>query len=193
MSLTPTTRREKPVFRHALIMGALAVTVGVFLFMKYSWDMVATSSYLILKFSGVDVSYSSYKGPVAWINFMTVSGTLAPISVKLPEGVVAQFYVLLECSGILTVGVFAAIATFTIGLLKGSLLRKIGWFILSIGVGLLWNLNRVTLAIFVAYNFGLQAFSLVHFLLAPFIDFVWVVSMWALGMSILREHGGEAA
>lgn len=186
--MTPTTRREKPVFRHALVMGSLAAAIIMCLSMKHSWDMVASASYYFLKYAGVDVSYYPYgMGPLTLINMRSMTGDLAPILVRLPDGRVAQFYVLIECSGIITLGVFAVISTITVGLLRGSLPAKLGWLLLSMGVGFLWNINRVTLAMFTAYNFGLEAFSLVHYLLAPFVDFVWIVSMWALGMSLLRR------
>jgi exosortase/archaeosortase family protein len=75
----------------------------------------------------------------------------------------------------------------TIGLLKGSLLRKTVWFILSVAVGLSWNINRLVVVIIIAYRFGLSTFSFTHYFLGPFIDFVWVVSMWALGMSSIQR------
>jgi len=174
--ITPMAEKEKPVFRDALIMGLIAVAIGVFLILEYSWDMIASATYWILKSTGVDVTYTR---------------PLMLISLSLRDGTLVGFQVLMECSGIVTVGVFAAISTFTVGLLKGSILRKIGWFLLSIGLGLMWNINRVILAIFMAYNFGISAFSLVHYLLAPSIDFIWIVSLWALGMSLIKRRRME--
>jgi len=168
--------KEKPIFRDALIMGSLAVAIGVFLLLRYSWDIVASIAYSILRASGVEAVYDR--------KHLT-------ISMVLLDGRPANFEVLVECSGIVTLGIFAVISTFTVGLFRGRLPIKIGWFLLSLAVGLLWNINRVTLALFVAYNYGIDAFSAVHFLLAPTIDFIWIVSMWALGMSLVKREGSE--
>ena len=107
--------------------------------------------------------------------------------VRLMNGTLSCFNILLECSGLITVAIFSFISTLTIGLLKGSLLKKMVWFILSVTVGLFWNINRLVVVIIIAYRFGLSTFSFTHYFLGPFIDFVWVVSMWALGMSSMQR------
>ncbi|MFQ6095801.1 MAG: exosortase/archaeosortase family protein [Candidatus Bathyarchaeia archaeon] len=165
--------REKPAFTHALIHGALAVCTALFLTSHYAWDLTARAAAGILNLAHVKTVYIS---------------PLSPMQVKLMDGTLACFHVLLECSGLVTVAIFSFIFTFTIGLLKGSLLNKIVWFLLSIGIGVLWNINRLAFVIIVAYNFGLSTFSFTHYLVGPFIDFLWVVSMWSLGMSWTRRE-----
>lgn len=165
--------KEKPVFRHALIQGSIALALLIFLASSYSWDMTGWIASQILEATGIRVNY--FRPSLL-------------MYVRLLDGTLAGFQVLIECSGLVTVSVFALISTFTIGLLRGSIWTKLGWFLLSTGVGILWNINRLALVIAVAYNFGLVAFSFMHYLVGPAIDFLWVVSMWALGMSLLDRQ-----
>jgi len=168
--------KERPMFRHAAIQGSLALIIAIFLASGYAWDITARATTVILNYIGIRTEYVS---------------PLLLMYVRLLDGTIVGFQVLMECSGLITVAIFAAISTFTIGLLKGSILTKTIWFLLSIGTGLVWNLNRLVIVIAVAYNFGLTAFSFVHYLLAPFVDFIWVVSMWSLGMSWLKSGKEE--
>lgn len=167
------SEKSKPMFIHALIQGILALVISVFLASENSWHLVARATSEALNALGV----------------RTDCVTPVSIEVRLMDGTLAVFQILIECSGIITVAVFSFISTFTVGLLRGSFLKKIFWFFLSVGVGFLWNINRLVLVLIIAYNFGLSAFSFSHYLLGPFIDFIWVVSMWSLGMSWLRGEG----
>jgi len=171
MSLS-STEKEKPMFTHALIQGLIATALALFLATRYSWNVTAQTVSTLLRLTGIDVSYVE---------------DLLTMYVKLPEGISIGFKVLIECSGLVTISVFAFISVFTVGLLRGSALVKIAWLLLSIGVGLTWNISRLILVVAVAYNFGFSAFRVVHYFLAPFIDFLWIVSMWAVGMSWLRR------
>ena len=164
--------REKPVFRHAIIQGVLALPIAFFFTSSHAWDLTARISSETLNLVGVETVYVP---------------SLFSIYVRLMDGTLTGFQVLLECSGLYIVSIFSFISIFTIGLLKGSLLKKIVWFLLSIGVGLIWNINRLTSVIIIAYSFGLSTFFFTHYFLGPFIDFLWVVSTWSIGMSWIRE------
>jgi len=163
---------EKPEFRHAAIQGSLAIAIAAFLATSYSWDLTAQTATSLLNLGGIKTNYAS---------------ALFLMYVRLLDGTVAGFQVLIECSGLITLAVFSFISTFTIGLLKGSLLVKLFWFAVSLAVGLAWNVSRLVFVVAVAYNFGISAFSFAHYVLSPSIDFVWIVSMWALGMSHLKR------
>lgn len=173
----PALGKEKPMFRHAVIQGSLALMVALFLASGYAWDLTARVSTMILNLAGIETKYVSQ---------------LFLMYVRLLDETVAGFQVLIECSGLITLAVFSFISAFTIGLLRGPLKTKLIWFILSVGVSLVWNVNRLAFVIALAYNFGLQIFSFAHYVLAPSIDFIWVVSMWAIGMSWLRKNQEEA-
>ena len=172
----PLTTKEKPAFRQAAIHGSIALTIVIFTASRYAWDITARVAYWFLSLAGIEASYVD---------------RILTLYVKLLDGTVAGFEILIECSGLLTVSIFAIISTFTIGLLRGSVIMKVIWLFLSVGVGLMWNICRLCLVMIVACQFGLPAFSFVHYIFAPVIDFIWVVSMWALGMSWLRRGGGS--
>jgi len=164
--------RERPVYGHAIVQGVLAFFITIFLASPYAWDLTARATTTILNIIGVRTSYTT---------------PLSPMYVRLMDGTLSGFNILLECSGLITVAIFSFISSLTIGLLKGSLLKKMVWFILSVTVGLFWNVNRLVVVIIIACRFGLSTFSFTHYFLGPFIDFVWVVSMWALGMSSMQR------
>lgn len=166
--------RKRPTFRHTVVLGLLALSVALFLASGHSWDLIGKLTTWALNVAGIRADYLS---------------PLYLIYVKLMNGTVVGFQVLIECSGLVTVAVFSFIHTVTIGLLEGSILRKVAWLLLGVGVGFLWNINRLVLVIIIACNLGLSVFSFTHYLLGPFIDFLWVVTMWSLGMSRLKEVG----
>jgi len=168
------SRARSPMFTHALILGLIALTVSFLLASGYAWELIGKTTSWILNAVGIKANYV---------------GTLYWIYLNLRDGTLTVFQVVVQCSGLITVAIFSFIYTFTVGLLKGSLLNKIAWFLLSIGIGFLWNINRLTFVIIIAYNFGHSAFSFTHYLLGPFIDFLWIVTMWSLSMSRLK---GEA-
>lgn len=157
------------MFGPALVLGILALATALLFASRYVWDFTGIATTWILNAAGMKTDYVS---PI----FL--------IYVRLMDGTLASFLVLTECSGLVTVAIFVSfIHIFTIGLLNVSVLKKITWFLLSLGVGLAWNINRLAFVIIIAYNFGLSVFSVAHYLLGPFIDFLWVVTMWSLGMS----------
>lgn len=164
--------KEKPHFTDALILGVLAIIFAVLLASGYTWDMTARASKSILDLANIRTTYFS---------------PILTIYARLLDGSTVGFQILLECSGLISVAIFSFIFVFTIGLLKGLLRTKITWFLLSLGVGLIWNVNRLAFVIAVAYRFGLDAFFVVHYILSPSIDFIWIVTMWVLSMSRLRN------
>jgi len=165
--------KEKPAIRHAVIQIILASIIALFLASGYAWDMMAKTSTSILVSAGIHATYVS---------------PLYLMYVRLLDGSVVGFQVLLECSGLITLLIFSFVSALTIGLLKGDLRMKLIWFLLSTFIGFTWNLSRLAAVIAVAYNFGMDAFTFIHYVLAPTIDFVWVVSAWALGMSWLKRE-----
>jgi len=173
----PEPGKTKPMFRHAFIQGLLALVFALFLATGYAWDLIGKASAWILNGVGVRADYVS---------------PLYLAYVQLLDGTLVGFQVLIQCSGLVTVAIFSFIFAFTIGLLRGSLSIKIVWFLLSVCVGFLWNINRLVFVIIIAYYFGLSAFSFAHYILGPFVDFLWVVMMWSLAMSQLRREGGLA-
>jgi len=144
--------KERPVFSHAAIQLSLALILAFFLASNQAWDLIARICIGMLSSIGIQTAYVN---------------PLYLIYVRLLDGTIAGFEVLVECSGLITMLVYAFISSFTIGLLRGNLVVKLVWFVLSIGIGFLWNICRLTSVISVAYYYGLFAFSFVHYILAP--------------------------
>jgi len=172
----PPTSKEKPNFLHAAVQLAFAFTLAGFLATGYAWDTIARAAVAMLDAAGIQTMYVS---------------DLFLLYVRLLDGSVVGFMILLECSGLITLLIFAFISSLTIGLLRGSLKIKLIWFLLSISIGFAWNLCRLASVIAVAYSFGIPAFQFIHYVLAPTIDFVWIISLWALGMSWLKKEGSS--
>jgi exosortase/archaeosortase family protein len=168
--------KGKPMIHHAVIQVFLTSVIALFLASGYALEIMAKSATLILNSSGIHASYVS---------------PLYFIYVRLVDGSVVGFQVPMECSGLITLLILGLVSALTIGLLKGALKRKLIWFLLSAFIGFIWNLGRLVVVIAIAYNFGMSAFSFVHYVLAPTIDFVWVVSTWALGMSWLKKEESQ--
>ena len=167
-----STMKEKPRLVHAFILGLLATVFSLFLATGYTWALTARASRSLLNLASISTNY--------------LDSTFT-IFVRLLDGSSVGFKILIESSGLISVAIFCFIFVFTIGLLHGSLRTKITWLVLGIAVGLLWNVVRLAFTIGIAYRFGLGAFFLFHYLLSPSIDFIWIVSMWALAMSRLRK------
>jgi hypothetical protein len=89
-----------------------------------------------------------------------------------------------QTSGLVSVIIFCLLFTLLAFPLKGSLLRKIAFFQLGSFVGLLWCVIRLSVSVLLTYNFGEKAALLVG-LVSPFADFLWVVPVWAIGLSAI--------
>jgi len=81
---------------------------------------------------------------------------------------------------------FNALFVFLIFPLNGPLFYKI--FLVAGGnmIGLLWEYFLAFLAANTCYYFG-DGFGGLYFLVSPFLALVWIVSIWALGLSILAS------
>jgi len=165
--------KEKPTFRHAIVLACLATIIAIFLASSYALDLIASTATTVLDLSGV---HADYVNP----QFL--------MYVRLLDGSMHGFQVLMECSGPITLLIFSFISALTIGLLKGDLKTKLVWFILSASMCFVWNLSRLAALIAIAYSFGISTFYVAHFVLALTVDFIWVVSTWALGLSWLKRE-----
>lgn len=172
------TLREKPHHGHALAQIALGATISVLLASPISWEATATIVSNFLSLGSI-------------FNYYTNGINTPTLYVKLMDGSIVGFLVLIECSGIIGVIIFTLLIAPTMGLLGGSLEFKLAWLMLSVAIGLLWNVNRLALVVATAYYFGMRVFTFIHYILAPFIDFLWMVAMWSFGMSFLKRRRGK--
>ena len=170
--------KEKPRYSDALALGLLAIALCSLLVVGYAWDMAAKASVGLLYLANIKTYYLA---------------PLPTVFMRLLDGSTVGFQILVECSGFVSVAIFSFLFVFTVGLFKGRLRTKIVFFILSIVIGLIWNVNRLAFVMAVAYRFGLGAFFVVHYIVSPTIDFLWIVAMWSLTMSRLRIETAAVA
>ena len=109
--------KEKPRILHAAVQVALALAIAALTMSAYTWDFIARTTAEVLKIAGIKTAYVS---------------DLFLLYVRLLDGRVVGFRVLLECSGLITLIIFTLISALTIGLFSGSLKVKLAWFIMSI-------------------------------------------------------------
>lgn len=88
-------------------------------------------------------------------------------------------------SGFFSIIVFNFLFVFLAFPLRGLLWRKVAWLFFGSAVGLLWNFIRWSLLVVAAYQMGASAFNVIDFLTGPFLDFLWVVPVWSIGLSVL--------
>lgn len=106
--------------------------------------------------------------------------------------VIFFFYIfaqLLEGSALVTILVFNMLSIILTFPLKGPLWCKIAWLGMGNLIGVVWNLVRLSL-ITVATGVETETLTLVNFVLGPATDFIWLVPVWSLGLSVLTflEH-----
>lgn len=166
-------RKEKPLFQHATVILLVALVAVLFAASDYAMDSTAEISTKVLGLGGIQAAYLREQSLV---------------QVRLKGGPVVDFPVTIEIAGFTTLLVFSIISAFTIGLLRGALIRKITWFILANSLGYAWKIGQFVAVIAIAHEFGYNGFTFVRYILAPSTDFVWIVSLWALGMSLLKKE-----
>ena len=81
---------------------------------------------------------------------------------------------------------FNAIFIFLIFPLNGPLLYKI--LLAGVGnvVGLVWEYFLGYLAANTCHYLG-NVYGVLYFIVSPFLELLWIVSMWALGLSVLAS------
>ncbi|RLI12144.1 hypothetical protein DRO35_03730, partial [Candidatus Bathyarchaeota archaeon] len=97
--------KEKPQILHAAIQIALSLMLAALTMSTYTWDIIARTTAEVLKTTGIKTAYVS---------------NLFLLYVRLLDGRVVGFRVLLECSGLITLIIFTFISALTIGLFSGS-------------------------------------------------------------------------
>ncbi len=172
-------RLLKPNIRDAIVEASLVVGITVLFLLPSWWELLANLAAIVLSQGGVPNLYT---------------GTIEPVVyVRLQDGQLVGFSVLLECSGFITVAIYGGISSLTMGLMRARLAYKLEWLFAGMAVGMTWNVTRLVIVIATAYFFGLDAFGVMHFILAPFVDFLWIVVVWTLGMSYLEPFHKEAS
>lgn len=123
-------------------------------------------------------------------------GRVRPNYLHVTVGVgvaVATFlvYLSLHCmpneTALVSIAVFNFLFIFLIFPLEGPLLRKV--FLLLSGniVGLAWYLVQSSVGAASTYYLGVDAFKVIHVVMGPIVDLMWIVTVWSLGLSLLAS------
>jgi hypothetical protein len=119
------------------------------------------------------------------------AGTDSPLLfLTLADGSSANFALTWQSSGLLSIVIFCLLFVTFAFPLKGSLLRKIAFLEFGSFVGLLWCVVRLSFSVLLIHDFGEKAAVLTG-LVSPFVDFLWVVPIWALGLSAIISSGKQ--
>jgi exosortase/archaeosortase family protein len=88
-------------------------------------------------------------------------------------------------SGLLSIMLFSLLFVFLTFPLRGALWCKVIWLMFGNLVGLAWNFIRRSLLLLAAYHIGASTFNILDFLTGPVLDFLWIVPVWSIGLSML--------
>ena len=117
-----------------------------------------------------------------------LSSEAPALIVRLLDGSSLNMALTWQKLGFISIAVFGLLTVFLVFPLEGSIWLKIGWLELGYIIGLAWSFIRLCVLILVAYHFGVGASKLTEFSTTPFLDFFWVVSIWAVAVSTLTSH-----
>jgi len=164
-------QRDKPQVLH------LAVGVAIVTFISY------LSVHLFQLLASEALVQVLSIGQIPIVKLWTPEGLA--LNMRSLVGTDAQIALTPQYSGLLSMVIFSLLFVFLTFPLKGPLWCKVFWLSLGNGVGLTWSLLRLSVGFLVAYHLGYEAFAVVSFLTGPFIDFLWIVPVWSLGLSFI--------
>ena len=101
-----------------------------------------------------------------------------------------------DVPSLVSIAVFNFLFVFLIYPLKGPLQRKIFLLLLGNVVGLAWNSIRSLFATVLTQYLAADSIKVVYVIIWPIVDFLWIVCIWSLGLSLLvsakrRKEEGE--
>jgi hypothetical protein len=105
-------------------------------------------------------------------------------------------YRILNESALTSITIFDFLFVFLLFPLEGPIFRKVCLLITGNVVGLAWYFIKSSFGVVSFFYLGADAFKIVTVVIGPIIDLVWIVSVWALGLSMLasakrRNEGDE--
>jgi hypothetical protein len=96
--------------------------------------------------------------------------------------IIFPLHLILEGSALVSIVIFNMLSILLTFPLKGPLWCKILWLGLGNLAGSAWNLIRLSL---INATAELVTLNFLHFVIGPTIDFLWMVPIWAVGLSVL--------
>lgn len=98
-----------------------------------------------------------------------------------------QLIPLLSLSAQIAITLYHLLFVFLLFPLQGPLLRKIGLLLAGNIVGGLWYLIRSAFQDAAVLFLGIDAFKIIVTVVSPIIDFIWIISLWSLSLSVLAS------
>jgi len=102
---------------------------------------------------------------------------------KLMNGSALNLALTWQRCGLFSIIIFGLLFVFLAFPLEGPIWLKIVWLEVGSLAGLTWSFIRLSTLALVAYHFGADAFVMADFVASPFVDFLWVIPVWSLGLS----------
>lgn len=98
-----------------------------------------------------------------------------------------QLVQILDISALVAISFFNLLFVFLLFPLEGTLLRKIALLFAGNIVGTLWYLIQLSLKEASMFFLSIDAFKIIAVVVSPIIDFIWIVSLWSLSLSVLAS------
>ncbi len=92
---------------------------------------------------------------------------------------------------LVSLAVFDFLFVFLIYPLKGPLLCKVFLLLLGNTVGLIWSFIRTSAVAGLPHYSAFDSIKVAYIIIWPIIDFLWIVCIWALGLSLLVSAGSQ--
>jgi len=163
--------REKPQYLHVIV-GAGVAILSCYILLLYFRPFLAEATTQLLSLGGIIVEKSLCLEPPTLI-------------LKLMDGLDLRLALTWQRVGLFSIIIFGLLFVFLAFPLEGSLWLKIAWLEFGSVVSLAWSLIRLSIAVLLAYHFGAGALALAEFITSPFVDFLWVIPVWSLGLSTM--------
>ncbi len=165
------SRKETPRLQHVAV-GLSIIVFSYFLLFNYVHKFLFDAVVHLLSLWQISVTkFWALEGP--------------GIVLSLPNE--AKFLTVMtwQRSGLLSIMIFGLLFVFLAFPLEGALWCKVTWLLFGWFVGLAWNFVRWSLLLLATYHFGASAFDILDFLTGPVLDFLWIVPVWSIGLSML--------
>lgn len=98
-----------------------------------------------------------------------------------------QLVPLLSLSALIAIILFNLLFVFLLFPLEGSLLRKVGLLFAGNFVGALWYIIQSAFQEASVFFMSIDAFKVIAVVVTPIINFIWIVSLWSLSLSVLTS------
>ena len=164
-------RREKPQFVHVI------VGVGISIIFCYTLLLVCQP------FLAESTAQLLAIGHITTVK--TLDAETPSLLIQTTNGSNLSIALTWQRTGLFSIILFCFLFVFLAFPLQGSLWLKIVWLPIGSFVGLLWSLVRFSISILLTYHSGDVLSALSGFVANPFMDFLWVIPIWSLGLSSL--------